>query len=189
MFLQKVSDSKFAGAELRRHPRQTVYKSALLYPVLREASFAINNISKNGLSGQCALALSLRDEVHVSFDKEKFVTAEVRWTKGSSCGLIVEEPLLCFDGIEEISEDVAAIGQTREPRLAANLSATIVKSAPVFVGTVRNMSPEGMMIETAGLREGTRLLVKIRGADVRMGRVQWSSGDMIGVFFDREMTL
>jgi hypothetical protein len=41
-----------------------------------------------------------------------------------------------------------------------------------------------MMIETAGLREGTRLLVKSRGRNVRMGRVQWSSGGMVGVFFE-----
>lgn len=188
MSFHKVSDFQLQGVELRRHPRQTVYKSAFLYPVLREAGFAINNVSRNGLSGQCALSLSLRDEVHVSFDKEKFVTAEVRWTKGSTCGLIVEEPLLCFGGVEENELSVPGC-PVREPRLAADLSATIVKSSPVLVGTVRNMSPEGMMIEAAGLREGTRLLVKTRGIDMRMGRVQWSSGDMAGVFFDRELSL
>lgn len=189
MFAHKSSDFQLEGAELRRHPRQTVYKSALLYPVVREAMLAIGNISRSGLSGQCALPLSLRDTVHVSFDGEKFVTAEVRWTRGSTCGLLVEEPLVCFGGIEGNSPATAAGEQAREPRLAADLSATIVKSAPVLVGTVRNMSLEGMMIETAGLREGTRLLVKTRGADVRIGRVQWASGDLAGIFFDRAIGL
>lgn len=188
MFLQKVRDHQLAGGDLRRHPRQTVFKSALLYPVVRDANFSIKEVSKNGLRGDCALALSLRDEVHVSFDKEKFITAEVRWTKGSTCGLMVEEPLFFFGGVEENSGDIAIVGQPREPRISANLSATIVKSAPVLVGTVRNMSLEGMMIEPSGLDEGTRLLVKTRG-DVRMGRVQWSSGEMAGVFFDREMNI
>ncbi|WP_174525937.1 hypothetical protein [Sphingobium herbicidovorans] len=51
------------------------------------------------------------------------------------------------------------------------MTATIVTSAPVMVGTIRNLSVEGMMIETPALREATRLLVKSRGRGVRMGRV------------------
>lgn len=189
MFSQKVRDHQLADVDLRRHPRQTVFKSALLYPVVQEAQFSLKDVSTNGLRGDCAIALSLRDEVHVSFDKKKFVTAEVRWTKGSTVGLMVEEPLFLFAGVEENLGDIALVEQPREPRLPSNLSAMIVKSAPVVVGTVRNMSLEGMMIEASGLEEGTRLLVKTRGADVRMGRVQWSSGEMIGVFFNREMNL
>ena len=56
--------------------------------------------------------------------------------------------------------------------------------SPAMVGTIRNLSIEGMMIEAGGLREGIRLLVKSRGRGIRMGRVQWSSGGMAGIFFE-----
>ena len=171
------------GADNRRHPRKTVFKSALLYPVLNEASLMISNISSQGISGRSALELTLRQQVHISFDAEEFLTAEVRWTHGERCGLLMEEPLLWLSGQETLMEQLAADQQPRESRVSVDMQATLVTSAPVMVGTIRNMSAEGMMVETHGLREGTRLLVKSRNHQVRMGRVQWSSGGMIGLFF------
>jgi len=172
------------GDERRRHARQRVLKSALLYPVLREARLAIHDVSQNGLSGECALTLGLGQEVHVSLDGETFVTAEVRWVEGMRCGLQTEDPLPRNLGGQQAGAEEAGSDQREAPRVKVDLLATLVACAPVFAGTVRNMSAEGMMIEAAGLPEGTRLLVKARGCDVRMGRVQWSSGGMAGVFFE-----
>jgi len=172
------------GDERRRHARQRVLKSALLYPVLKEARLAINDVSQNGLSGECALTLGLGQEVHVSLDGENFITAEVRWLDGMRCGLQTEDPLpRDFEGPQAAS-DAADADQREAPRVKVDLLATLVTCAPVFAGTVRNLSAEGMMIEAAGLPEGRRLLVKARGCDVRMGRVQWSAGGMAGVFFE-----
>lgn len=186
MFEQKIEALRTDrdGADLRRHPRRTVFKSALLYPVLKEASLSITNVSSQGLSGRSGLTLGLRDQVHVSFNATDFLTAEVRWTNGNQCGLLMEEPLLWLGGHETLMDQVAPPDQPRESRLSVDMSATVVTSAPVMVGTIRNMSIEGMMIEAGCLREGTKLLVKSRGRGVRMGRVQWSSGGMAGVFFD-----
>jgi len=186
MFEQKIEafTTNEGGADLRRHPRRAVFKSALLYPVIKEASLSITNVSTQGLSGRSALSLGLRDQVHISFNATDFLTAEVRWTNGSQCGLLMEEPLLWLGGHETFMDQLAPDDAPRETRISVDMPATIVTSAPVMVGTIRNLSVQGMMIETAGLREGTRLLVKSRGRNVRMGRVQWSSGGMVGVFFE-----
>ncbi|HJT39286.1 MAG TPA: PilZ domain-containing protein [Sphingobium sp.] len=173
-----------ATTDLRRHPRRTVFKSALLYPVLKDATLSITNVSSQGLSGRSALTLGLREQVHVSFNATDFLTAEVRWTNGGQCGLLMEEPLIWLGGHETLMDQLAPADRPRESRLTVDMSATLVTSAPVMVGTIRNLSLEGMMIEANGLREGTRLLVKSRGRGVRMGRVQWSSGGMAGVFFE-----
>jgi hypothetical protein len=185
MYAKKIEDAEQepASLEQRRYSRQTVFKSALLYPVVGEAGLSINNISENGLSGKCALTLGLREQVHVSFDNERFITAEVRWTTGPSCGLIVEDPFLWITGHQQVMERLLQAEQRHTPRISVDLSAKLVTSAPVLVGTVRNMSTEGMMIEVEGLREGARLLVQCRGTETRMGRVQWSSGGMVGIFF------
>src|SRR3546814_9633113 len=87
--LEKASDDKGAMMEKRRHPRQTVFKTALLYPVVEEANLSVENVSHAGLSGRCALSLGLHQQVHVSFDDASFRTAEVRWINGSQCGLLL----------------------------------------------------------------------------------------------------
>jgi hypothetical protein len=178
----QIGDSR---ADNRRHPRKTVFKSALLYPVLEEASLIISNVSSHGISGRSALNLSLRQQVHISFNAEEFLTAEVRWTHGDRCGLLMEEPLLWLSGQDTLMEHLTGDQEPRESRITVDMRATLVTSAPVMVGTIRNMSAEGMMIETHALREGTRVLVKSRDHKVRMGRVQWSSGGMVGLFFER----
>lgn len=183
----KFSDTRNPMPDQRRHPRHTVFKSALLYPVLNEASLSVVNISHTGLSGQCALTLAPGQPVHVSFEDEIFRTAEVRWTKGAQCGLLMEEPLLWIGG-KEPSSSHPEEQQARDRRLDVDINATLISSGPVMAGTIRNMSLEGMMIEAgAHLSEGAQLLVKTRGSDVRMGRVQWSSGGMSGLFFETRM--
>lgn len=181
--------SEKAMREKRRHPRQTVFKTALLYPIVEEANLSVENVSHAGLSGRCALSLGLHQQVHVSFDETSFRTAEVRWINGSRCGLLLEEALPWVPGTEPDANSASQAYEPRGQRLTVNFSATLVTSTPVLIGTIRNLSAEGMMIEIAGVSEGTRLLVKTRGLDVRMGRVQWSSGGMIGIFFEpRRMT-
>jgi hypothetical protein len=53
-----------------------------------------------------------------------------------------------------------------------------------MLGTIRNLSLEGMMIEASGPREGIGPLVKSRARGIRMGRMQWSSGGVTGIFFE-----
>lgn len=183
--MDELHDTRVTGKNKRRHPRHRVFKSALLYPVVEEAGLSVENISTYGLSGKCALSLGLHQQVHVSFDEVTFRTAEVRWINGKTCGLLLEDPILLIGGKEPVEANAPEEHQSRDPRVAVSLSATLVTSAPVLTGTIRNMSVEGMMIEFAGqLREGLRLLVKTRGSEVRMGRVQWSSGGMAGLFFE-----
>lgn len=177
-------DISEAGSDKRRHPRKTVFKSALLYPVLEEASLTISNVSNHGISGRGASALNLRQQVHISFNSEDYLTAEVRWTHGERCGLLTEEPLLWLAGQATLMEQLAPDQHPRESRMSVDMQATLVTSAPVMVGTIRNMSAEGMLVEAHGLRDGTRLLVKSRDRHVRMGRVRWSSGGMVGLFFE-----
>jgi len=173
------------SCDRRKHVRQRVIKTALLYPVLKEARLLVHDISQNGLSGECAINLSLVQLVHVSFDQERFVTAEVCWMNGMRCGLQTEDPIALLPDDRHKGTDDGDVDRRATKRLPVDLAATLVTSAPVFAGRVRNMSDEGMMIEAAGLAEGTRLLVKARGCDMRMGRVQWASGGMVGVFFER----
>lgn len=179
----KGSSKDESGENRRRHPRQTVFKSAFLYPVLSEATLTVQNISHRGMSGNCALSLCLRQHVHISFDQDQFRVAEVRWIKGTRCGLMTEDPLLLPTGVEPLPEGSEAL-QVRDRRLPVSLVATLVVSAPVMVGTVRNISLEGMMIETGSqLPEGTQLLVKLRNGGIRRGRVKWSGGGMAGINF------
>lgn len=84
--------------ELRRHPRHTVFRSALVYPVLLERDITVTNLSSHGLSAQGARGLDIREQVHVSFDAQDYISAEVRWANGSHIGLMLEEPLLWVSG-------------------------------------------------------------------------------------------
>ncbi|WP_232307534.1 PilZ domain-containing protein [Sphingobium chungbukense] len=152
--------------------------------MLSRACLSVTNVSPHGISGRAALTLGLREQVHVGFDDTNFITAEVRWTNGQQVGLMVEDPLLWVTGNDSLLERLSDSHHPRESRVVVNISATLVTSAPVMVGTIRNMSEEGMMIESSGLREGTRLLVKSRGRSTRMGRVQWATDHMAGVFFE-----
>ncbi|MEV5023901.1 PilZ domain-containing protein [Sphingobium sp. LMA1-1-1.1] len=187
MFLQNKSEIKSDGSiiEKRRHPRKTVFKSAFIYPVLQHAGLTVTNVSAHGLSGETALTLSLREQVHVGFNDRDFITAEVRWTNGFRVGLLAEDPLLWTTGNDVLLEHLADSHRPREGRVPVNIAATLVTSAPVMVGTIRNISAEGMLIEVGNVREGTRLLIKSRGNGTRMGRVQWISGGMAGVFFEQ----
>ena len=186
MFLQNKSEIKSDECiiEQRRHPRKTVFKSALIYPVLQQANLTVTNVSAHGLSGQTALTLSLREQVHVGFNGKDFITAEVRWTNGFRAGLLAEDPLLWTTGNDFLLERLGDSHHPREGRVPVNITATLVTSAPVMVGTIRNISAEGMLIEAGSVREGTKLLIKSRGNGTRMGRVQWTSGGMAGVFFE-----
>lgn len=187
MFSPRKDDFVLEGSieEQRRHPRKTVFKSALIYPVIGQANLAVGNISTHGVNGRTALSLGLREQVHVSFDGSDFITAEVRWTNGQQVGLLAEDPLFWVAGNDSLMDCLSESHQPREGRVLVDIAATLVRSAPVLVGTIRNMSEEGMMIEAGGLKEGARLLVKSRGRNARMGRVQWASGEMVGVFFER----
>lgn len=170
--------------DLRAHRRKSVFKTALIYPVLHEASFTITNISNHGVNGRTAFSLSLREQLHFSFDGTDFLTAEVRWTNGQQTGLLAEDQLLWSGANDALLEKLTDTHEIRESRLMVEIAGTLVKSAPAMVGTVRNISDQGMMIELGNLREGTRLLVKARGKGARMGRVQWQSAGMVGVFFE-----
>lgn len=170
--------------DLRAHRRKPVFMTALIYPVLDEASFTITNISNHGVNGRTAFSLSLREQVHFSFDGTDFLTAEVRWTNGQQARLLAEDQLLWSGANDALLEKLTDTHEIRESRLKVEIAATLLKSAPAMVGTVRNISDQGMMIEVGRLREGTRLLVKARGKGTRMGRVKWQSAGMVGVFFE-----
>lgn len=172
--------------ERRRHPRRSVFKTALVFPILKEVGLSLENISQNGLSGICALNLSIRQPVHISFDHRCFLAAEVRWVNGKQCGLMLEDPLLLPNCAGPISPPPDLDLEPRATRIAVDLLATLVTSGPMLAGTIRNMSDEGMMIEIGGrVAEGERLLVRVKGQDSAIiGRVQWASGPMAGVFFE-----
>lgn len=172
------------AVDARAHPRKSVFKTALIYPVLDEASFTITNISSHGVNGRTALSLSLREQVHFSFDGTDFLTAEVRWTNGPQAGLLAEDQLLWASANDALLGKLTDTHEIRESRLTVDIAATLLKSAPAMVGTVRNISDQGMMIEVGSVREGTRLLVRARGKGARIGRVQWQSAGMAGVFFE-----
>ena len=143
-------------SERRPHARGRVFRSALLYPVLREAPLSILDVSQMGFCGECALPLSLAQQVHISLDEQIFVTAEVRWLIGARCGLETEDPVSL--AAKQASAAVPSDGNRR--------------AAP--------RSP----VKAIGIPEGTRLLVKARGYDFRMGRVRWSRSDMVGIAFE-----
>lgn len=173
-----------AGMERRRHPRRTVLKTAVVFPVIKQVGFSVENISQGGMSGQCALDLSVRQLVHISFDDSAYLAAEVRWANGRNYGLMMEDALLAPNFDEPPPPD---IGLTqRSVRVAVDLAATLVVTGPMLAGTVRNMSIEGMMVEIGGrVAEGELLLIRAKGQHTLLGRVQWSSGPMAGVFFER----
>jgi len=185
-----VSASSIFG-ERRRYSRTRTQKSVQLHPVLREARLGLLEVSQEGFRGECSLSLALGQQVHVTLDGAMFVSAEVCWLNGQHYGFISEDrvaqrefPLVAPPGPQ------SRHGRTEpDPSPASDTtlksSAMLVTCAPTLEGTIRNMSADGMMIEASDLAEGTRLLVKAPGSDLKMSRVQWSSGGMLGVFFER----
>jgi hypothetical protein len=178
--------------EPRRHPRTTVFKAATIYPVLRDAGFPIANVSQFGVMGRCALPLSLSQCVHLTFDDREYVPAEVRWAQGDRYGLQFAEPRVDLPGIpqDELVRDPAADGlRPRAPRFPVDLPATLITTLPMMPGLVRNISRGGMLIEVrTRLREGGRLLVKMRDQPTFIGRIQWSKLGCAGLEFAHELS-
>lgn len=172
----------------RRHPRQAVIKSAAVHPVMDETAFPIGNISHLGVMGRSALPLNLRQRVHFTFNGHQFLTAEVRWANGDEYGLLLDDPLFCMPGTEPAPMNERDGEQPRSQRIPVNLQATLLITAPVLPARVRNISPGGMLLEQTGrLREGERLLVKLRKLPAFLGRVQWAQNDLAGFCFTHDI--
>lgn len=186
-----VATSETPGNSSRRHPRSTVLKAATVHPLLREAGFLIGNISQLGVMGQCALPLSLSQCVHLTFDGREFLSAEVRWAQGDRYGLQLAEPRHVVPGLSdwEISNrETIDEMPARAQRIPTDLPATLVTTLPMLPGLVRNLSRGGMLIEIGTrLREGERLLVKMRDQPTFVGRVQWSKQGCAGLEFAHEL--
>jgi len=186
-----VTPDQASGQNPRRHPRSTVLKAATVHPLLREAGFLIGNVSQLGVMGRCALPLSLSQCVHLTFDGREFLAAEVRWAQGDRYGLQLAEPRVGVSGLsdwETIDRETIDGMTARAQRIPTNMTATLVTTLPMLPGLVRNLSRGGMLIEIGTrLREGERLLVKMRDQPTFIGRVQWSKQGCAGLEFAHEL--
>lgn len=170
--------------ERRRHPRRAVFKTARVYPVLRQIGWNVEDISRGGMSGLCAVSLSVRQAVHVSFNQRTWLGAEVRWVNGLRCGIMMDELLPLPDWEEPRALAERAL-QGRAVRLPVDLGATMAISGPMLAATVQNISSKGMMIAVGSrLAEGELLLVNVKGQSTFLGRVQWANGHQAGLYFE-----
>jgi len=78
----------------------------------------------------------------------------------------------------------------REPRMVVLRSADIVCNGQILPGTVRNVSPNGAMIEVDWtIPVGTRIEVHMDHEPTRTGIVRWVEGIRFGVEFEEEVAL
>ena len=76
----------------------------------------------------------------------------------------------------------------REPRMVVLRSADIVCNGQLLPGTVRNVSPNGAMIEVDWkIPVGARIEVHMDHEPARAGVVRWAEGIRFGVEFDEEV--
>jgi hypothetical protein len=85
--------------------------------------------------------------------------------------------------------DEAETGKRQEKRDSLFLSASVrVSDALAFTTRVRNLSPGGMMIDSAtDLQVGAVVVADVRGIGEIKGRIAWSSFGRAGVAFDVEI--
>jgi diguanylate cyclase (GGDEF)-like protein len=78
----------------------------------------------------------------------------------------------------------------REPRMVVLRSADIVCNGQILPGTVRNVSPNGAMIEADWkIPVGTRVEVHMDHEPTRTGVVRWVEGIRFGVEFEQEVAV
>ena len=83
------------GAERRVHER-TDAKGRSLQLLIDGSpqSFALDNISSGGVSGESDVVLEPKSTVYVRFEGGILVEAEVKWTEGGLVGLAFTQPVL-----------------------------------------------------------------------------------------------
>jgi hypothetical protein len=186
-----TADASEAGTfveDSRRHVRTTVFKAATVYPVLREASIQISNISRLGIAGKCTLPLSLHQTINLTFDKHQYLAADIRWVHGNRYGVQLANPIAGLPDIEPDGRRSFDGLVPRAPRIVTQLAATLVTTSPVLPGRIRNISQCGMLVEIAGrFREGERLLVKTGDQPALIGCIRWTREGRVGLEFSRDL--
>lgn len=131
---------------------------------------SVHNISAGGISGRTSIPLQVAERVSVVFEEQQRHDGVVRWVRAELVGIqfAVQLPLVLLQG--------RGSGRTvpREPRFSIARHATIDHNGSIFEGTVRNVSRNGLLIDTLpGLLPGRKVRIGCGSMRTLSATVRW----------------
>lgn len=130
----------------------------------------VYDITAGAIAGQTDLVVRSGDRVSVVFEEQQQHAATVRWVRAALTGLSFARPLplVLLQG-RQTSRVIP-----REPRYDISRRATIHRNGAVCQGVIRNVSRNGMLIDSApGLLPGCEVRIECGAVRTLLGIVRW----------------
>lgn len=166
----------------------------------RKYDVAIVNVSKNGAMLEADLEPRIGEKMEIRFDGCNKTACAVRWVRGSRIGVefaretVVLAPAQLKEMVVAGRRDGEAAAPVEKPRRAPRQSLLWKAVLHWDHGTtqvrVRNISPEGAMLETkTEVPAETAVVLDLGDGGSPMGCVRWARGGHLGIRFDHRFDL
>lgn len=172
-----------AAPDNRKQPRRNVRLEASIYVVDVFSDIVIRNVSVNGFMGEADVMLEEGQTLHLSLDNKAFQTGTVRWAKGTRFGVEFDIPLApAAAGDDEPDDGDSAEHRQRARRATLNIPARLNLSGAPFPANVKNLSQNGMLLEThANVTAGQHILVRLGSRTPIAAVARWSNNGQVGI--------
>lgn len=138
--------------------------------------FTLGNLSSLGASGRCGRAILSGSRVQLWFEGNRLVEGQVRWSRGALVGIHFSSRLPM-----DLLTRRNGPAMTRARRFTVNRPGKIVTASACRVATIRNVSENGLLVETSlTLAPGQQVSVNC-GALVMEGQVRWARQGQAGI--------
>ena len=135
-------------ASKRKERRQRVLLRAHIHVVRIQSNFIVTDISRSGLRGTAGLNLVAGQPAFVSLDDLTYVEGTIRWVQDGRFGMTFSQLLDAVPGDGQIDLGYATDHQEHTPGAGTHLKAKLSLSSWSSTARIRNVSKNGMMVET-----------------------------------------
>lgn len=174
----------------RREMRQRVLLSARLHPVHTQHFLLVTNLSRRGLRATAEVEPALGATIFVTLDDLTHCRGTIRWTQNGRFGMQFDKPLTILPHANASDEGSTPDHVARVPRLVTHWNGTVTICEATFDAKIRNVSPSGMMVETAlPLLQDQKLLVQMTNGKIVAAHVRWTEGEHAGIQLSSPISL
>ena len=146
--------------------------------------FTLGNLSSLGASGRCGRVIPSGSRVQLCFEGNRLAEGQVRWARGPLIGIHFTSRLP-MDLLTRSNGPATA----RARRFTVNRTAKIATSSAERVATIRNVSENGLLLETSlTLAPGQTVGIEC-GALCLEGQVRWARQGRAGVLLLAPLSL
>lgn len=166
----------------RKEVRQRVLLRAHIHIIRLQSDIIVSDLSRSGLRAVGDVDLRVGQTAYVSLDDLTHCAGMIRWIQDGRFGMKFSKLLDVIPDSQHVDLGNMPDHRERMPRMAANLNATLSLSSWSAAARIRNVSKNGMMIETdLPLSPDQQLLVSLSDGKILNATVKWAQGDRIGI--------